>query len=76
MANFNNPNDYSWQNQQNNQNYSINGSNAFGDSQTLGKCISSVLSSFRLTYPGHEICLLKAKMPRSQPLTPNIYLPT
>ncbi|KAJ2947489.1 hypothetical protein O0L34_g17275 [Tuta absoluta] len=35
MANFNNPNDYSWQNQ-NNQNYSFNASNNFGDgAQTL-----------------------------------------
>ncbi|XP_063389492.1 protein YIPF7 [Cydia fagiglandana] len=36
MANYNNPNDYSWQGQNNSQNYSFNASNAFGDqAQTL-----------------------------------------
>ncbi|CAG9120969.1 hypothetical protein JYU34_004622 [Plutella xylostella] len=31
MANYNNPNDYSWQNQNNSQNFSFNNSNAFAD---------------------------------------------
>ncbi|XP_035441063.2 protein YIPF5 [Spodoptera frugiperda] len=36
MANFNNPNDYSWQTQNNSQSYSFNTSNAFADQpQTL-----------------------------------------
>lgn len=38
MANFNNPNDYNWQTQNSNQNYSFNTSNTFADqAQTLGE---------------------------------------
>lgn len=57
MANFNNPNDYSWQTQNNSQSYSFNTSNAFADQpQTLGEQALLGISVYNINV-NTSICL-------------------